>query len=39
VSSELPQQEEILKLRKDLKLMSILCNHFLPCMVGRQKGK
>jgi len=39
VSGELPTINEILKLHKNLKAMSVLCNHFLPCVVGKKQWK
>jgi len=35
VSGKLLSIDEILKLHKNLKAMSILCNHFLPCVVRK----
>ena len=35
----LPSIEDILKLRKNLQTMRILCDHFLPCVVGKKWWK
>jgi len=35
-AGELPDIDDILKLRKNLKTMNVLCNHFLPCVVGKK---
>ena len=35
----MPHLEDILKLRKNLKGMSVLCNHFLPCVVGKKQWR
>jgi len=37
VSGELLIIDDILKLRKNLKSMNVLCNHFLPCVVGKKQ--
>jgi len=39
VSGELPIIDDILKLRKNLKGMNVLCNHFLPCVVGKKRWR
>jgi len=39
VADELPNMEDILKLRKSLQSMRVLCNHFLPCVVGKKRWK
>ena len=39
VADELPNMEDILKLRKSLQSMRVLCNHFLPCVVGKKQWK
>jgi len=39
VTEQLPKLEDILKLRKNLQMMKILCNHFLPCVVGKKWWK
>jgi len=39
VADELPSMEDILKLRKSLQSMRVLCNHFLPCVVGKKQWK
>ena len=35
----LPSIEDILKLRKNLQTMRILCDHFLPCVIGKKWWK
>ena len=35
----LPSIEDILKLRKNLQTMRILCDHFLPCVIGKKRWK
>ena len=39
MSGELPIIDDILKLRKNLKSMNVLCNHFLPCVVGKKRWR
>jgi len=39
VAGDLPDIDNLLKLRKNLKSMNILCNHFLPCVVGKKRWK
>ena len=39
VTEELPTIDDILKLRKNLQTMRVLCNHFLPCVVGKKRWK
>jgi len=39
VTEELPTIDDILKLHKNLQTMRVLCNHFLPCVVGKKRWK
>ena len=38
VTEELPSIHDILKLRKNLQAMRVVCDHFLPCVVGKKDG-
>jgi len=39
LANELPSIDDLLKLRLNLQTMRVLCNNFLPCVVGKKRWK